>query len=217
MIGVSKEACFLCDSFIRAHGWFSVSGAHRQMFPGWTLPDLEDYTPQSVVRIRTALLKVCEEVQEEFLRSQKQHTKRPFPLQSAINLNVIRLKTPSASTLPTRDHSSNDDDAAGSDIALRTSDWPDPVVIQGAVAGCSSGNEIPSASHHIVTTDKQQSNLSVPVDLMIDKSAPDYTTWLDLSATCSISAIAEVLHLYWFANFSINATNLWPDPPACHK
>ncbi len=32
VIGASKEVCFLCDSFIRAHGKYYLSRAHRQLY-----------------------------------------------------------------------------------------------------------------------------------------------------------------------------------------
>ncbi|KAK5174356.1 uncharacterized protein LTR77_001436 [Saxophila tyrrhenica] len=99
VIGVSKEACFLCDSFIRAHGRFSISGAHRQMFPKWTVPNLKEYAPQTVERFRKALVQVRAEVQEEFVKPRKNVAWRPFPQQSAINLKVFQPITPSTSTL----------------------------------------------------------------------------------------------------------------------
>ena len=43
VIGASKEACFLCDSFIKAHGYFYLSKAHRKVFHQWTVPDRKDY------------------------------------------------------------------------------------------------------------------------------------------------------------------------------
>lgn len=106
-IGVSKEACFLCDSFIQAHGQFSITGAHRQIFPQWTVPDLEEYNSQTTRRFRLALSQVVAEVKEEFLKSARNLRCRPFPLQSAINLGVVHLATPSDSALST--HSKNSD------------------------------------------------------------------------------------------------------------
>jgi hypothetical protein len=98
-IGASKEACFLCDSFIRAHGYFSITGAHRQIYSQWTVPDLQQYTWQTINRFRQALSQVYVEVEEEYQKAQLKLPWRPFPLQSAINLDVFQLKTPSTSTL----------------------------------------------------------------------------------------------------------------------
>lgn len=99
VIGVSKEACFLCDSFLRAHGRFSITGAHRQMFPQWTVPDLQEYNQSTVERFRKILSQVVVEVNKEFVKSRKKSPWRPFPAQSAINLNVVHLMTPSISTI----------------------------------------------------------------------------------------------------------------------
>lgn len=109
-IGVSKEACFLCDSFLRAHGRFYFTGAHRQMFPQWTVPDLKEYTSATVEHFRRTLSQVALDVKQEYLKTRKKLPWRPFPLQSAINLNVVHLATPSTSTLrvqPSANSSSN--------------------------------------------------------------------------------------------------------------
>lgn len=90
-IGISKQSCFLCDSFIQAHGQFSITGAHRQMFPQWTIPDLEEYNAQTTQRFRVALKQVLVDVRKEILRSEKTSPWRPFPLQSAFNLQVVHL------------------------------------------------------------------------------------------------------------------------------
>ncbi|KAF2210296.1 hypothetical protein CERZMDRAFT_45675, partial [Cercospora zeae-maydis SCOH1-5] len=100
IIGVSKEACFLCDSFIRAHGQFSLSGAHRQVFPQWTIPDLKDFSFETAQRLRQALSQLSIEVNREYIGAQgRKLPHRPFPLQSAINLNAIRFASPSTSTI----------------------------------------------------------------------------------------------------------------------
>ncbi|KAL8684160.1 MAG: hypothetical protein Q9224_006559, partial [Gallowayella concinna] len=44
-LGVSKSACYLCDLFIKAHGEFSVSKTHGQLYDQWTVPDLAEYGP----------------------------------------------------------------------------------------------------------------------------------------------------------------------------
>ena len=132
--------------------------------PKWTFPDLEGYTRQSVVlRIRTALLKVCEEMQEEFSSSQKQYLWRPFPLWSAINLNAIGLVMPSASTLLTLEHSSNDVGGARSEVAPQTSDSCRSVAHQSTIVVCTTGNLSLSVSHQVVFHNKQGSNANVPI------------------------------------------------------
>lgn len=98
-IGVSKEACFLCYSFLRAHGAFFVSKAHRQVYPQWTVPDLSGYGLESVNRLQRALLAVRKEIASVSHEAEQRRTPRPFPLQSSINLHRPNLPTPSVTTI----------------------------------------------------------------------------------------------------------------------
>ena len=98
-IGASKEACFLCDAFIKAHGSFHVSKAHRQVFSQWTVPDRRDYSTATLKRFRRALVVVDQSVMEELKRVRNRQDFRPFPLQSSINLHKPMLPTPSVSTV----------------------------------------------------------------------------------------------------------------------
>ncbi|KAL8800108.1 MAG: hypothetical protein Q9223_007379 [Gallowayella weberi] len=42
-LGVSKDACYLCDLFIKAHGQFSISKTHGRLYDQWTVPDLSEF------------------------------------------------------------------------------------------------------------------------------------------------------------------------------
>lgn len=94
VIGASKMACFLCDSFVRAHGWFCLSKAHRVLYDQWTIPDLKDYTPSSRDRLRKALVTVNSEVKKQLSRPS---TNR-FPVQSAANSVIASIRDASRST-----------------------------------------------------------------------------------------------------------------------
>ncbi|KAF2235572.1 hypothetical protein EV356DRAFT_531734 [Viridothelium virens] len=91
-IGASKEACFLCDAFIEAHGCFRISKAHRHVYPLWTIPDLIDYNSGAVRRLSEAIfqtkLKIDEELKvEKALKARRWPRQwRPWPLQSSVNL-----------------------------------------------------------------------------------------------------------------------------------
>lgn len=82
-IGVSKEACFLCNSLIRAHALFYVSKAHRQVFNQWTVPDLSDYRPESRERLQKALQAVRRDVNSVLQQARHDRSFRPYPLQSS--------------------------------------------------------------------------------------------------------------------------------------
>jgi hypothetical protein len=98
-IGVSKEACLLCSSFIKSHGLFFVSKAHRQIYPQWTVPDLPDYGPESLDRLQRALLAVRSEVASVLREAKARHSCRLQPMQSSTNLNKPNLPTPSVTTI----------------------------------------------------------------------------------------------------------------------
>ena len=98
-IGASKEACFLCDSLVRAHGRFRVSKAHRQTYPDWTVPDLQEYTWETIKRLRACLRQVVQDVSNEVQRARNQKASRPPPHQSSVNLRLVHYRTPSMSTV----------------------------------------------------------------------------------------------------------------------
>lgn len=109
-IGVSKEACFLCSSFIKSHGLFYISKAHRQVYSQWTVPDLREYNSESLGRLRKALLAVSHDVNGVLRQARQKHNFRPFPLQSSINLQKPWFPTPSVTTvhsLSSRDAKTN--------------------------------------------------------------------------------------------------------------
>ncbi|MCJ1287938.1 hypothetical protein MMC26_007290, partial [Xylographa opegraphella] len=95
----SKEACYLCDSFIKAHGSFYVSKAHRQIFRQWTVPDLSAYNDATLQRFRTALSAVNRAVLKDLRDARHHRLFRQYPLQSSINLHKIVLPTPSLTTI----------------------------------------------------------------------------------------------------------------------
>jgi OTT_1508-like deaminase len=98
-LGSSKEACYLCHSFIKAHGSFYVSKAHRQIFNQWTVPDLSAYSIETLQRFRTALAAVDKVVLQGLKSARKARSIRQFPVQSSINLRKLELPTPSLTTI----------------------------------------------------------------------------------------------------------------------
>jgi hypothetical protein len=194
MIGVSKEACFLCDSFIRAHTLFSISGAHRQMVSQWTVPDLEEYSPNTILRFRRALSKVCEDVTKEYIQSQQKRSWRPFPLQSAINLDMIDLPTPSVSTIHNK-HSSNGVGASVTHTASTISSerLGEQIVhenkqdVNSDIVKCST-EELQECEKQ---NDNEQELDEVRVDIAIDNEVSSCAHWIDIIATCSPTANSQ--------------------------
>ncbi|KAL5398905.1 hypothetical protein PMIN03_012733 [Paraphaeosphaeria minitans] len=99
VLGASKEACFLCDSSIKAHGYFFVSKAHRQIYSQWTIPDLADYSAEALHRLQRTLATVYQDVASTLKQARCNRKFRAFPLQSSINLLHPRYPTPSVTTI----------------------------------------------------------------------------------------------------------------------
>jgi hypothetical protein len=98
-IGVSKEACFLCSSLIKSHGLFYVSKAHRQVYPRWTIPDLLEYSPESLHRLQKAVLAIRQDVGTILRQARRKPGFRLCPLQSSTNLHKPIFPTPSVTTV----------------------------------------------------------------------------------------------------------------------
>jgi hypothetical protein len=113
VVGASKEACFLCNSFIEAHGLFRVSKAHRQVYFQWTVPDLANYSPGALDRLQRALVAVHQDVASALDKASRDRSFRPLPLQSSINLHQPSFPTPSVTTLHSSSH-------GGTEIANET-------------------------------------------------------------------------------------------------
>lgn len=96
VLGASKEACFLCDACIRAHGRFFVSRAHETLFEKWAIPDLAEYSTETLDRFRNVVQRINADVKREHTRHLKgKRFRHPFPPQSFVNLNPANIRTPS--------------------------------------------------------------------------------------------------------------------------
>lgn len=100
VIGASKEACFLCNSFIKGHGLFCVSKAHCHVYSQWAVPDLAAYGEESLIRMRRTLVSVNRDVTSTLEQARCNRSFRPFPLQSSTNLQKPNLPTPSVTSVP---------------------------------------------------------------------------------------------------------------------
>ncbi|KAL8803079.1 MAG: hypothetical protein Q9182_003392 [Xanthomendoza sp. 2 TL-2023] len=89
-LGVSKDACYLCDLFIKAHGQFSISKTHGRLYDQWTMPDLAEFGST----LRNDYRRILKEINQVCIRRLKaiqaipkrkrQHLK--LPLTSRYNL-----------------------------------------------------------------------------------------------------------------------------------
>ncbi|KAL9578750.1 MAG: hypothetical protein Q9212_005522 [Teloschistes hypoglaucus] len=99
VLGVSKSACFLCDLFISSHGRFFFSKTHGRLYDTWTVPDLAKYQPdqrKEYRRILHEIDRVC-----IGLAAQRSIPKRPYPAESSLSLDEIKMYSPMAATMVT--------------------------------------------------------------------------------------------------------------------
>lgn len=189
-IGASKEACFLCDSFIRAHGRFSITAAHRQIYPQWTVPDLKEYTSQTKERFRRALAQVYVEVKQEYGKAQLKLPWRPFPLQSAINLNLMQLKTPSTSTLLSQARSQFRDDIRTIETSSSSSESTLREAKQRQLETSDDREAFEKVPSRLSSIDEQQVPINgrehalaeVPIKIIVDDANLAQCDWVHVSA-----------------------------------
>jgi hypothetical protein len=98
-LGTSKKACFLCYEFIRCHGYLHVSRSHGIVFSRWAVPDRDDFSPESLKRLRGALEGVDGRVREECEKAGMGRVKQDDPVQSSIDLSYFSLPNGSAASL----------------------------------------------------------------------------------------------------------------------
>ena len=111
VIGSSRSACYLCDSFIKAHGQYIVSSTHDTFYTRWTVPDLKAFGDGTRKRFRQAILKTNKDV----LTARNAYSKSLLANGPWVNLSVVdvgrQLWSPIASSMvsPAVSHRSCDE------------------------------------------------------------------------------------------------------------
>lgn len=89
VIGSSKSACYLCDTFVKLHSKFFISKTHGVLYPQWTLPDMSpgSLSPAREQAIRSSVRNLITGV-EDLLRDTwtRAQANRVQPNESAISL-----------------------------------------------------------------------------------------------------------------------------------
>lgn len=97
-IGSSKLCCFLCDSFLRHHGFFQYRGSHWKIYYKWQVPQAFQ-TAKTAIAFRDSLRLVYREVVEHVRRlmtGEAQPMKDPLRAESTVDLST-------AATVATRE------------------------------------------------------------------------------------------------------------------
>ena len=87
VIGSSRSACYLCESFVRAHGQYFITSTHHTFFTRWTVPDLIEFKEDTRKRYSEALNMVNRDV----LAASKASGKYLLASGPWINLSVADL------------------------------------------------------------------------------------------------------------------------------
>jgi hypothetical protein len=86
VIGTSKAACYLCDLFIKHHSRFLVTKTHGRIHPQWTVPDLKEFSTDSVKSLRRTITLVDQEIAVAKKRTAKW---RPYPKESWLDVRLV--------------------------------------------------------------------------------------------------------------------------------
>ncbi|KAL4812263.1 hypothetical protein BDW67DRAFT_193752 [Aspergillus spinulosporus] len=78
----SKDACFLCSSFIHMHGKVHIPRSHGRLYPGWRLPLLPVF--REMERHFNGTLETCIKKSLSTLIQRRQKTIYPFPCESTL-------------------------------------------------------------------------------------------------------------------------------------
>ncbi|KAL8729712.1 MAG: hypothetical protein Q9166_004540 [cf. Caloplaca sp. 2 TL-2023] len=82
-LGVSKDACYLCDLFIKAYGQFSISKSHGRLYDKWTVPDLANFNDAQ----RRNYRRIIQHIHQACTSARRSRSIwRPYPLTSTLDL-----------------------------------------------------------------------------------------------------------------------------------
>lgn len=89
-IGGSKLCFYLCDSFLRHHGFFQYRGSHWKIYHKWQVPEAFDTGKTALIfenKLRLVHREVVEHVRS-FMRGEAQPTKDPLRPESTVDLST---------------------------------------------------------------------------------------------------------------------------------
>ena len=96
IIGVSKDACFLCFLFLGCYGNFQIPQTHGKLHEQWTIPDLKTFTEGQKAKLRRTI----EQIDQIVFRLGNQHIpKQVHASQSRHNFGELPGRSPTASTV----------------------------------------------------------------------------------------------------------------------
>jgi hypothetical protein len=99
-ISCSKAACYLCDMFIKKHGLFRISHAHRRLYEKWTLPCLDCSSSTEAQGLPAVLKSMMEDIAAVTQRLQSRHSvPKQYVPESKAFLPLTSGSTPSITSI----------------------------------------------------------------------------------------------------------------------
>jgi len=93
----SKDACFLCNTFITMHGKMHTPRCHGRLYPGWRLPSMSQFSDLQLRLNESLEEQIKKSLQELLVRKEK--TRYPCPNESTVltlQVSTSTLRTTSA-------------------------------------------------------------------------------------------------------------------------
>ncbi|KAF6841473.1 hypothetical protein CPLU01_00604 [Colletotrichum plurivorum] len=147
----SKDACYMCNTFITMHKVFHTPGCHGKLYPGWRLPSTHLGQTKKFNQVLETHLR--ESLKTLFQRKEK--TSYPQPNESSLWTMILSNTTLMSSSLTAPEVLDSRDDSPsaleGLSIAPVTSDSTVPISVAGDIvhgARPVKGNERPACNIH---------------------------------------------------------------------
>jgi hypothetical protein len=129
VIRASKKPCFLCYSFMRAHGAYDVPQTHGEVYKNWTILDNIDYTLEVRKNIRSALQGVAVDVAA---LTRETTIARPNGIYRHTNQTVSKILVGGATSL-SESTMSTPPASLGNEIMDSIEEYPSAIVIPPGV------------------------------------------------------------------------------------
>ena len=82
VLGVSKNACYLCDLSIFHHNHFFISKTHGRLYHQSNLPDLKEFSQRQLLQYRQARAMMNDQLQISIVTERRKPWRRGYPLES---------------------------------------------------------------------------------------------------------------------------------------
>ena len=171
IIGSSKDACYLCHSFVKAHGLYYLSRTHGVFYTRWTVPDLQQYKPASRDRLKDVMLLVKSDVLAAQATSGKHIlSEGPWVFHSGVDIGKDML-SPLCTPLASSSSASSGSMSSEATIRAPSDDHDDRVAAQVVPTDGHVPSE-PSTTqqYHLHTCEEHAQSRGCVPSIMVDEA-----------------------------------------------